>query len=97
MKLVHIVIAKFKPEISEATRQQACDEVLKLKDQIPNILSCTAGKTFTERSQGYEWGWVVELEKKEDLPIYAEHAAHQAFLQRYKPTFEDLIALDYMC
>ena len=51
-----LVIAKFKPEISEETRQEACNEVLKLKDQIPNILSCTAGKTFTDRSQGYEWG-----------------------------------------
>ena len=54
--LSFLVIAKFKPEVSEETRQEACNEVLKLKDQIPNILSCTAGKTFTDRSQGYEWG-----------------------------------------
>ena len=51
------VIAKFKPEISEAVRQEACNEVLKLKDAMgPLIISCTAGKTFTERSKGYEWG-----------------------------------------
>ncbi|CDH55785.1 hypothetical protein RO3G_12346 [Lichtheimia corymbifera JMRC:FSU:9682] len=97
MKLVHIVIAKFKPEISEEIRQEACNHVLSLKNDIPQILTCTAGKTFTERSKGYEWGWVVELEKKEDLPVYAEHPAHQGFLTKYKHMFEDLIALDYMC
>lgn len=50
------VIAKFKPEVDEATRQAACNEILALKDKVPNVLTASAGKTFTERSQGFEWG-----------------------------------------
>ncbi|KAI9310819.1 hypothetical protein BX666DRAFT_2002934 [Dichotomocladium elegans] len=71
------------------------NEVLALKEVIPVIKACTAGKTFTERSKGYEYGWVVELEKKEDLPVYANAQPHLDFLTKYKPLFDDVIALDY--
>lgn len=90
-----VVIVKFKPQVTEEVKEQAIVDVLALKDKIPEIKVATGGKTFTDRSKGYEWGWVVELEKKEDLPIYSNHAAHVEFVQKYKPLFEDLIALDY--
>ncbi|ORY94741.1 hypothetical protein BCR43DRAFT_460538 [Syncephalastrum racemosum] len=96
-RLVHIVIAKFKPEVDEATRQAACNQILALKDKIPGVLSASAGKTFTDRSQGFEWGWVFEFKTKEELPLYTNHPAHQEFLKNNKPLFADLIALDYMC
>lgn len=51
-----IVLVKFKPEVSEEIRQQVCNDVLKLKEGIPEILTVSAGKTFTDRSKGYEWG-----------------------------------------
>ncbi|KAI8974738.1 stress responsive A/B barrel domain-containing protein [Pilobolus umbonatus] len=95
MKVIHIVIVKFKPSVSDEIKKQTLVDVVALKNKIPEIQIATAGKTFTDRSQGYEWGWVVELEKKEDLPIYTQHKAHQEFVQKYKPLFEDLIALDY--
>ncbi|KAI8393504.1 stress responsive A/B barrel domain-containing protein [Radiomyces spectabilis] len=96
MKLVHIVIVKFKPEVDEATKEKAMEDVLALKNDIPEIKAATAGKTFTDRSKGFEWGWVVELEKKEDLATYSDHPAHLAYVSKYKPLFADLIALDYM-
>lgn len=68
-KAIILVIAKFKPEISEELRQQACNDVLKLKDQIPQITSVTAGKTFTNRSKGYEWGkQCVRVNNNRPLP-----------------------------
>jgi hypothetical protein len=30
--------------------------MLALKEAIPEVIHITAGKTFTDRSQGFEWG-----------------------------------------
>ncbi|KAI8334001.1 stress responsive A/B barrel domain-containing protein [Chlamydoabsidia padenii] len=95
MTIVHIVIAKFKPEVSEEVKQQAMDDVVALKHSIPEIKSASSGKTFTDRSQGFEYGWVVELETKEHLSIYSKHSDHLDFVNKYRPLMNDLIALDY--
>ncbi|KAI8072704.1 hypothetical protein BC940DRAFT_291385 [Gongronella butleri] len=95
MTLVHIVLVKFKAEVAEAVRHEALKDVLALKESIPSITRASAGKNYTDRSKGFDWGWVVELESKEDLPVYAAHDAHQAFLAKYKPMFDDVLAVDY--
>lgn len=95
MKLIHIVLIKFKPEITQEAIDQTIKDVLALKDTIPQIKAASAGKNFTDRGKGYEYAWVVELEKKEDLPIYANSDSHQEFLAKYKSTFEDVLAIDY--
>ncbi|KAI8078231.1 stress responsive A/B barrel domain-containing protein [Gilbertella persicaria] len=96
-KIVHIVIVKFKPEVTEQAKEATAQAILALKETIPEITSVTAGKNFTDRGKGYEWGWVIELDKKEDLPIYANSKPHQDFLSQYKETFEDVLAFDYEC
>ncbi|KAG1114135.1 hypothetical protein G6F42_014273 [Rhizopus arrhizus] len=95
MKVVHIVIVKLKPDITEEVKKYAIKDVLALKDTIPQITVASAGKNFTDRGKGYEYGWVIEIEKKEDLPVYANHQSHLDFLTKYKPTFEDVLAFDY--
>ncbi|KAI8886527.1 hypothetical protein K501DRAFT_213633 [Backusella circina FSU 941] len=95
MKVVHTVIVKFKPEVTEEQKEETIKSMLALKDAISEIIHITAGKTFTDRSQGFEWGWVLEFEKKEDIPVYAKHQAHLDFEKKYKPTFADLIAVDF--
>ncbi|KAL7318063.1 hypothetical protein PS15m_004335 [Mucor circinelloides] len=65
MKVVHIVIVKFKPEVTEEVKKEAIKDVLALKDTIPQITVASAGKNFTDRGKGYEYGWVIEIEKKE--------------------------------
>jgi hypothetical protein len=50
------VLVKFKAEVGEAVRQEVCDKVVKLKDVIPGITKASAGKNFSDRSKGFEWG-----------------------------------------
>ncbi|SAM09658.1 hypothetical protein [Absidia glauca] len=95
MTIVHIVIAKFKSEVTEEVKQKALDDVVALKHTIPEIQSASAGKTFTDRSKGFEYGWVVEVETKEHLSIYAKHPDHLDFVNKYRPLMDDLIAVDY--
>lgn len=51
-----IVTVKFKPEVSDEIRQEALRDVCDLKNDIPQIISASAGKNFTDRSKGYEYG-----------------------------------------
>ncbi|CAO3644332.1 unnamed protein product [Mucor hiemalis] len=89
MKLIHIA------RITQAAIDQTIKDVVALKESIPQIITASAGKNFTDRGKGYEYAWVVELAKKEDLPIYANSDSHQEFVNKYKSTFEDLLAIDY--
>jgi hypothetical protein len=50
------VLVKFKPTTSETIKRELCDQVCALKDVIPGITKATAGKNFSERAKGYEWG-----------------------------------------
>ncbi|KAG1148570.1 hypothetical protein G6F37_003265 [Rhizopus arrhizus] len=94
-KIVHIVTVKFKPEVSEEIRQETLRDVCDLKNDIPQIISASAGKNFTDRSKGYEYAWVIELKTKEDLSIYLDHSAHLEFIRKHKPLFADVLAIDY--
>lgn len=64
-KNTRVVIVKFKPEVTEEIKAQAIKDVVALKDTIPEIKIASAGKNFTDRGKGYEYGWVIEVESKE--------------------------------
>lgn len=51
-----IVLVKFKPEITQAAINQTIKDVIALKDTIPQITIASAGKNFTDRGKGYEYG-----------------------------------------
>ncbi|KAG0162105.1 hypothetical protein DFQ30_003568, partial [Apophysomyces sp. BC1015] len=88
-------IVKFNQGVDEKVKQQAVEDILALKNKIPEIKKISAGVNFTDRSKGYDHGWVVELEKKEGLGVYNEHPEHLAYVTKYRPLFADLIAVDY--
>lgn len=50
------MLVKFKAEVGEAMKQELCNKVVSLKDVIPGILKASAGKNFSDRSKGFEWG-----------------------------------------
>ncbi|CAO3692512.1 unnamed protein product [Rhizopus stolonifer] len=94
-KIIHIVVVKFKPEVTENVRDEVAQAARDLKKSIPQIITATAGKNFTDRGKGYEYGWVIEVGTKEELGLYANHPAHLEFLGNYKSLFEDVLAFDY--
>lgn len=51
-----LVLIKFKPEITQEAIDQTIKDVLALKDTIPQIKAASAGKNFTDRGKGYEYG-----------------------------------------
>ncbi|CAO3677276.1 unnamed protein product [Umbelopsis vinacea] len=95
MAVIHVVLVKFKAGVTDAVKREVCDRVVALKETIPGITKATAGKNFSERSKGFEWGWVFEHVSKKDLDVYATHPAHLAFISELAPVKEDILAFDY--
>ncbi|KAG2178769.1 hypothetical protein INT43_001615 [Umbelopsis isabellina] len=95
MTVVHVVLVKFKAEVGEAMKQELCNKVVSLKDVIPGIIKASAGKNFSDRSKGFEWGWVFEHTSKKDLDDYAVHPAHQEFVKLLGNYRTDILAFDY--
>ncbi|KAI8577785.1 hypothetical protein K450DRAFT_249987 [Umbelopsis ramanniana AG] len=95
MAIIHIVLVKFKPTTPETVKRELCDKVCALKEVIPGITKATAGKNFTERGKGFEWGWVFEHVSKKDLEVYATHPAHLKFISDLAAHKEDILAFDY--
>ena len=94
--LDHIVLFKFKPETTHDEVNKLTSQLLGLQKNIPEIISITTGKNFSERSKGYQQGLVVRLKNKTDLKIYQEHPSHQQVLENWiKPLTEDILAVDY--
>ncbi|KAG2173397.1 hypothetical protein INT44_008749 [Umbelopsis vinacea] len=89
MAIIHIVLVKFKPTVPESVKKDLCDKVCALKEVIPGITKATAGKNFSERGKGFEWG------KLGDLDVYATHPAHLEFISALAAHKEDILAFDY--
>ena len=91
----HIVLIKVKPEF-ENSIDEICLALNGLKDKIPQILEISAGRNFSKRQQGFQFGLRSLFETREDLAIYSDHPAHQEVVTKLiAPVKDDVIALDF--
>ncbi|GAB5588203.1 hypothetical protein Unana1_03103 [Umbelopsis nana] len=95
MAVIHVVLVKFKADVTETVKKELCDKVCALKETIPGITKATAGKNFSERAKGFEWGWVFEHVSKKDLDAYAIHPDHLQYVKDLAPYKEDILSFDY--
>ncbi|MCM2998690.1 MULTISPECIES: Dabb family protein [Paenibacillus] len=94
----HIVLLKFKPDVSTAKKEEAVMQVYDFKGNIPGITEITAGMNVTEEKehmQGYTLGIRVSFESQQACQDYIQHPLHQEFLQAIGPYVEGIIVMDY--
>lgn len=92
----HIVLFRFKDEISAAAKKTIADELLALKSKIPTIKDISMGPNFADRNKGYEYGLVVRFEDRQGLDSYQVHPEHQRVVHEFvRPALADILALDY--
>ncbi|GAE94940.1 stress responsive alpha-beta barrel [Gracilibacillus boraciitolerans JCM 21714] len=94
----HLVVFKFKQELSQEKEQELLNKLKSLKKDIPGIITLTTGHNETEekeRAQGYSIGLRVTFESKSALQAYGPHPAHQKFVQQLDGIIEDVIVVDY--
>jgi hypothetical protein len=91
----HTVWFKLKESVSDEQKQAMLDGLNALPAQIEEISTLACGEDFCGRSKGYQIGLVVSCASRADLEAYGPHPAHQAFVQQFKPLWDDVSALDF--
>jgi Stress responsive A/B Barrel Domain len=91
----HLVWFKLKDDVTDEQKQAMVAGLRALRGQIEGIEHLACGEDFSGRSKGYQIGLIVRLTSRAALEAYGPHPLHQAFIQRFKPLWEDVMALDF--
>ncbi|KAJ2352343.1 hypothetical protein IWW50_004453 [Coemansia erecta] len=96
MTFFHIVLLPVSPAAPAAHVEQVVAELNALAEHIPFVVRAKCGRTVTDRGKQYTHALVVELQRQDQLPLYAAHPAHQAVLAKIKLIIsEDSLAMDF--
>ena len=93
----HLVLFAFKPDTPEDTRRAIEAASAALPEAIPQIRAFEWGTDITagERAQGYTHCMLFTFAAAEDIPVYRDHPAHQAFAKSAMPYFAQVLVIDY--
>ncbi|XOK62211.1 Dabb family protein [Paenibacillus elgii] len=94
----HIVLLKFKPDVSNTEKEDAVKRAHDFKGNIPGIVDLSAGINITEEiehMQGFTLGIRVTFENQQACRNYIQHPLHQGLLQSIGPFVEGIVVMDY--
>ncbi len=76
----HIVLTKFKPEVSEETIKGIYDGLAALADKLPGAANFTGGRSESPEQieRGYMHGFVIDFDSWGALQTYADNKEHKA-------------------
>ncbi len=95
--LRHIVMYKFKPEITAPQIQEVIDAFAKLPKQIDVIRGFEMGTNVSPegKSEGFTHVFVVTFADEAGRDAYLKHPAHDEYVKVVKDRREKVIVLDY--
>ena len=94
----HLVVFKFKMDVTAVKKQEILDCLLAFPKQIPGILDISAGFNVTEEIEnmhGYSLGLRVTFDDIASLRLYGPHPAHQEFVKSLDGMVENVVVVDY--
>jgi hypothetical protein len=94
--LIHIVCWKYKPEITEAERENHRAKLRNLASVIPDILSFNVGADVLHLERSFDTGLVATYADMAALDAYTVHPEHQAVAALGKQIAEKVISVDFM-
>lgn len=92
----HIVLFKFKEGTGAEIIKKMGEDAEAMVEKIPTLKALLFRESFSgERGNGFTHLLDSTLTSDEGLKEYIVHENHQEFLKKYKPIFEDAMAMDY--
>ena len=93
----HMVILKFKPDVSEETIRSLFAQLAELKDLIPGIRSFAGGPYSSDEglNAGFTHGFSMEFEDASARDNYLPHPEHERVKQSILPCVTEVIAFDF--
>ncbi|KAG0054587.1 hypothetical protein BGZ83_010884 [Gryganskiella cystojenkinii] len=96
MAVAHIILLKFKPNVSETQAQDVLKKVAELKSLLPVVESVHLGVNFSARSKGYTHGFTMIFKDRAALETYDKSPEHVHAVTTYiRPNIEEILAFDY--
>jgi hypothetical protein len=75
----HIVLIRFRPEMTEAAIAAIFDDLHAIRDKVPGLIAITSGRSESPEQieRGYMHGFVVDLTGWAALRAYQNHPDHK--------------------
>ncbi|HEY0171340.1 MAG TPA: Dabb family protein [Pyrinomonadaceae bacterium] len=93
--LTHIVVWKYKPEVSEEQRREHVARLRALEGRIPEIRSFAVGADVLGLPRSYHTGLVATFSDRAGLQAYDAHPDHQAVAQLGRTVSEHVASVDF--
>jgi hypothetical protein len=95
--LRHIVMYKFKDNVTPAELQQVVDAFAGLPKKVSTIIGFEHGTNVSRegKSEGFTHVFVVTFRNETDLANYLVHPAHDAYVQVVRDRRDKVIVFDY--
>ena len=94
--LTHIVVWKYKPEITEEQREEHRRSLKNLVSFIPEIISLNVGADVLDLPRSYDTGLVATFADRRALNVYTENAEHQKVAALGKEIAEHVVSVDFV-
>ena len=93
--LTHIVVWKYRPEVSEDQRREHVERLRRLREIIPGIQSFAVGRDVLKLPRSYHTGLVATFHDRAGLEAYDAHPEHQAVAQLGRGLSEHVASVDF--
>jgi hypothetical protein len=93
--LTHIVIWKYKPEVTEEQRREHVERLRRLDGLIPEIRSFAVGRDVLKLQRSYHTGLVATFRDRAGLEAYDAHPEHQSVVQIGRAISEHVASVDF--
>ena len=94
--LTHIVVWKYKDEVSEETRDEHRAKLAKLKTVIAEVVDLKVGADVLHLARSYDTGLVATFKNLKDLDAYTVHSTHQEVANMGKLIAAHVVSIDFI-
>lgn len=91
----HVVLFKFRPEVSAETRADFVQTLRRLADEVETVRALEVGVNFTESPRAHDVALIVDFDDREGLAAYIEHPRHQPVRARAAALCSTFPVVDY--
>ena len=94
--VVHVVLVRWKPEVSRAELDHLKELAVAFPDTIPGVMAVHCGTSTSPEGLegGFEWALVVGFESSSARDDYLPHPAHQPVAQLISRWAEEFVVFD---
>lgn len=91
----HVIVIKFKPDVTDSEKNSFEEELSKLPSVIPEIKGFIFGRDVVRSERSYDFALVSDFDSLEALDRYRKHPEHVKVLQQVRNIAEHIVAVDF--